>query len=159
MEIERSATEIAFLLSQLGTHAGELFRERAAELDLTRPQAGVLWVIALQPGMSQQAVADLLGAPPSRLVALVDDLEKRGLVERRRNPADRRHYALHLTAAGEQIMQKLAAASIVHEESMIAPLSATERRQLNGLLTKLAAAHQLRPGIHPGYRNLSASAR
>lgn len=159
MDIERSSTEIAFLLSQLGSHAAERFKEMAAALDFTRPEAGLLRVIALQPGLSQQAVADLLGTPPSRLVALVDGLEKRGLVERRRNPTDRRHYALHLTAEGERVMRKLAATSIAHEQSVVEPLSATERRQLNRLLTKLAAAHQLRPGIHPGYRTLSASTR
>lgn len=157
MDMERSPTDVAFLLSQLGAHAAELFKELVAELDFTRPEAGLLRVIALQPGLSQQAVADLLGTPPSRLVALVDGLEKRGLLDRRRDPADRRHYALHLTAEGEQIMQKLAAASIAHEQSVIAPLSAIERRQLNRLLKKLAAGHQLRPGIHPGYRRLAAS--
>src|ERR1700759_403769 len=104
----RKRTRIAFLAAQLGAYAAERFGERAAALGFTRPQAGLLRLISREPGQSQQAVARVLGTPPSRLVALVDDLEERGLVERRRNPGDRRNYELHLTAAGHQAMTDLA---------------------------------------------------
>ena len=147
-------TQIAFLLAQLGAHAAELFGQRAAAIDFSRPQAGLVRLIARAPGQSQQAVADQLGMPASRLVALVDDLEERGLVERRRNPDDRRHHALYLTDAGEQSMRQLGIVAAEHESAITTSLSATERDQLNALLTKLAAAHGLRPGIHPGYRAL-----
>ena len=103
-EAGRKRTDIAFLVAQLGAYAAERFGERAAALDFTRPQAGLLRLISREPGQSQQAVARRLGTPPSRLVALVDGLEQRGLIERRRNPGDRRNYALHPTAAGEQAM-------------------------------------------------------
>ena len=85
----------------------------------------------------------------------MDGLEQRGLIERRRNPGDRRNYALHLTAAGEQAMATLSQATLEHEQAISAPLTQTERAQLSKLLGKLAAAHGLVPGIHPGYRNLS----
>ena len=110
-EAGRKRTDIAFLLAQLGAYAAERFGERAAALDFTRPQAGLLRLISREPGQSQQAVARRLGTPPSRLVALVDGLEQRGLIERRRNPGDRRNYALHLTAAGEQAMAALSQAA------------------------------------------------
>src|SRR5690348_60931 len=103
-EAGRKRTDIAFLVAQLGAYAAERFGERAAALDFTRPQAGLLRLISREPGQSQQAVARRLGTPPSRLVALVDGLEQRGLIERRRNPGDRRNYALHPTAAGEEAM-------------------------------------------------------
>jgi DNA-binding MarR family transcriptional regulator len=151
---ERKRTDIAFLLAQLGGYAAERFGERAVALDFTRPQAGLLRLISREPGLSQQAVARRLGTPPSRLVALVDDLEHRGLIERRRNPGDRRNYALHLTAAGEQAMTALSQAASDHEEAISAPLTPAERAQLSKLLAKLAAAHGLTPGVHPGYRNL-----
>jgi len=151
----RKRTDIAFLVAQLGAYAADKFGERAAALDFTRPQAGLLRLISREPGLSQQAVARRLGTPPSRLVALVDDLEQRGLVERRRNPGDRRNYALHPTAAGEQAMAALSQASLEHEQAISAPLTEAERAQLSSLLGKLAAAHGLVPGIHPGYRNLS----
>ena len=150
----RKRTDIAFLIAQLGAYAAERFGERAAALDFTRPQAGLLRLISREPGQSQQAVARRLGTPPSRLVALVDGLEQRGLIERRRNPGDRRNYALHLTAAGEQAMAALGQAAFDHEETISAPLTQAERAQLSKLLAKLAAAHGLTPGVHPGYRNL-----
>ena len=155
-QVGRKRTDIAFLLAQLGAYAAERFGERAAALDFTRPQAGLLRLISREPGLSQQAVARRLGTPPSRLVALVDGLEQRGLIERRRNPGDRRNYALHLTAAGEQAMAALSQASLEHEQAISAPLTHAERAQLSELLGKLAAAHGLVPGVHPGYRNLSA---
>ena len=101
-QAEPKRTDIAFLVAQLGAYAAERFGERAAALDFTRPQAGLLRLISREPGQSQQAVAGRLGTPPSPLVALVDGLEQRGLIERRRNPGDRRNYALHLTAGGER---------------------------------------------------------
>ena len=152
---ERKRTNIAFLVAQLGAYAAERFGERAAALDFTRPQAGVLRLISREPGLSQQAVARRLGTPPSRLVALVDGLEQRGLIQRRRNPGDRRNYALHLTVAGEQAMAALSQASLEHEQAISAPLTQAERAQLSKLLGKLAAAHGLVPGVHPGYRSLS----
>jgi DNA-binding MarR family transcriptional regulator len=155
-ETRRKRTDIAFLIAQLGAYAAERFGERAAALDFTRPQAGLLRLISREPGLSQQAVAGRLGTPPSRLVALVDGLEERGLIERRRNPGDRRNYALHPTAAGEQAMAALSQASLEHEQAISAPLTQAERAQLSKLLGKLASAHGLVPGIHPGYRNLSA---
>ena len=152
----RKRTDIAFLLAQLGAYAADRFGERAAALDFTRPQAGLLRLISREPGQSQQAVARRLGTPPSRLVALVDGLEQRGLIERRRDPGDRRNYALHPTAAGEQAMATLSQASLEHEQAISAPLTEAERAQLSKLLGKLAAAHGLVPGIHPGYRNLES---
>jgi DNA-binding MarR family transcriptional regulator len=154
-EAQRKRTDIAFLIAQLGAYAAERFGERAAALDFTRPQAGLLRLISREPGQSQQAVARRLDTPPSRLVALVDGLEQRGLIERRRNPGDRRNYALHLTAAGEQAMTALSQASLEHEQAISAPLTDAERAQLSKLLGKLATAHGLVPGVHPGYRNLS----
>ena len=156
-ETQRKQTNIAFLVAQLGAYAAERFGERAAALDFTRPQAGLLRLISRDPGLSQQAVARRLGTPPSRLVALVDGLEQRGLIERRRNPGDRRNYALHPTAAGEQAMAALSQVSLEHEQAISAPLTQAERAQLSKLLGKLAAAHGLVPGVHPGYRNLAAT--
>jgi DNA-binding MarR family transcriptional regulator len=153
---KRQRSEVAFLLAQLGAYAAEQFGARADAIDFSRPQAGLLGLIARRPGLSQQAVADQLGMPPSRLVALVDGLQDRGLVERRRNPDDRRHHALYLTDAGEAAMQALTEISAEHEAAITAPLSAAERTELSALLAKLAEGHGLRPGIHPGFRHVGA---
>jgi DNA-binding MarR family transcriptional regulator len=144
----------AFLLTQIGTHAAARFAERIAELELTPPQTGLLRAVAVAPGQSQQALARHLGTPPSRLVALVDGLDERGLIERRRNPDDRRLHALHLTDAGFALLRRIAEVASDHDREMCAALSEEERGTLTKLLARIAADHGLTPGVHPGYRRL-----
>jgi DNA-binding MarR family transcriptional regulator len=146
----------AFLLTQIGTNAAQAFAARVAELDLTPPQAGLLRAIATGPGRSQQALAQHLGTPATRLVALVDGLEQRGLVERRRNPDDRRLYAVHLTEAGRRFMTELGRVAREHDDALLDGLDAGERVQLHDLLTRVARARGLTVGVHPGYRTLGA---
>jgi DNA-binding MarR family transcriptional regulator len=142
----------AFLLAQLGSHAAGRFAERVRALGLTPAQAGLLRLIAWQPGQSQQQLARTLGTPPSRLVLLIDGLEERGLVERRRNPDDRRHHAVHLTGAGTAFMDQLASAGAAHEDDICAGLEPAQRGQLRELLELIAARQGLTAGVHPGYR-------
>jgi DNA-binding MarR family transcriptional regulator len=146
---------VAFLLAQLGGHAAVRYGERISELGLTRPQSGLLLAIARGPGRSQQALAAELGTPPSRLVALLDGLDRQGAIERRRNPADRRHHAVHLTDAGRDLMRRLAAVSAAHEAELTANLDDAEHEQLRVLLARLAGQQGLTPGVHPGYRSLT----
>lgn len=141
----------AILLAQLGAHAASLFEERIAALDLTLPQAGLLRIVATEPGLSQQAIAGRLGTPPSRLVLLVDALEKRGVMERRRNREDRRNHALHLTAEGGRLMGQMGRAAAAHEAAVCAVLEADERSQLGALLERVAASLGLAAGVHPGF--------
>lgn len=144
----------AFLLAQLGADAAALFGRLVAELDLTPPAAGLLRAIATRPGQSQQALAKLLGTPPSRLVPLVDGLERRGVIERRRNPDDRRLHALYITDDGAELLRRIGEAARKQEDAMCAALDADERAILHGLLTRLAEDRNLTPGVHPGYRTL-----
>lgn len=109
-------------------------------------------MIASQPGRSQQSVAEELGVVPSRVVALVDNLERKGLIERRRNPQDRRNYALHLTTEGTHVMTEMRGLGSAHEDDICAALGDTQRAQLAGLLEAIAAQQGLTPGVHPGYQ-------
>lgn len=144
----------AFLLSQLGAHATAEFLARAAELDLTGPQIGVLRAIADEPGTSQQALAHRLDILPSRVVALVDDLEARGLIRRERHPSDRRSHALRMTETGEEVRDRLLVIAAEHQERLLGTLGDEERDTLRDLLAKVAAAQGLKPGVHPGFRHL-----
>jgi DNA-binding MarR family transcriptional regulator len=147
----------AFLLAQIGAHAAAGFARRVADLDLTPAQAGLLRLVAWQPGQSQQVLASQLRTPPSRLVPIVDHLEGRGLIERQRNPDDRRHHALYLTAAGGQFLKtQLGPIGAAHEDDICAALTAAEREQLRGLLGRIAEQQGLIPGVHPGYQQLKA---
>jgi DNA-binding MarR family transcriptional regulator len=143
---------VAFLLAQLGAHAATEFAERLRPLDLTPPQAGVLRRIAHAPGESQRALADALGMHAPRLVALIDDLESRGLVQRSRDPADRRNYALSLTPAGRETMTRIATVARQHERAVTAALDDDERAELAAVLRRLADDQGLTPGVHPGFR-------
>ncbi|GIG61331.1 MarR family transcriptional regulator [Longispora fulva] len=144
----------AFLLAQLGAYATGRFAERIGELGLTPPLTGMLRAIAATPAMSQQELAGHLGMPPSRLVAFLDDLEGRGLIERRQNPADRRQSALYATAHGTDTLRAVGDVSRAHDEDITAPLSPAERERLAALLGRIAAHHGLTEGVHPGYRTV-----
>ncbi len=146
--------ELAFLLSQVGAHGSARFAERLAPLNLTPSQVGILGVIERADGLSQQTLGETLGLFPSRLVGMLDELEQRGLVERRNSPRDRRSYALHLTSAGHEILEQVGHIGRAHQESLCAALDEPEQAQLADFLRRIVAEQQLTPGVHPGYRRL-----
>jgi DNA-binding MarR family transcriptional regulator len=144
---------VAFLLVQLGFHLARLFGDRLKPLGLEQRHAGVLVRLAKNDGRSQQAIAGLMGVNPTRMVFLTDELEKMGLVERRRNPADRRSHALYLTEAGIAMLARVREVTRAHEAGITAGLSDAERERLAALLRRLArdqglGEHAL-PGIPP----------
>ena len=97
-----------------------------------------------------------LGSFPSRLVLLLDGLEKKGLVERRPGSSDRRSHALRLTQAGRAQLEALGRVSREHQEDICSGLSGAEKEQLRDLLGKMAAQQGLRPRVHPGYAERKA---
>src|SRR5262252_7798977 len=144
----------AFLLAQIGAHAATQFGEKLKGLQLTRPHAGILRLIGLSPGLSQQELAWRLAILPSQLVALLDELQDRGLIERRQDAGDRRTYALHLTTLGRHTTELIGHIAREHDDAVCAALNMDERRQLNALLSRVAEQQGLTPGVHPGYRRL-----
>jgi DNA-binding MarR family transcriptional regulator len=146
-------------LAQVGAHAASRFAERLSRTGLAPAHAGILRVIAGQPGISQQALASLLGMLPSRLVIHIDELEKRGLVQRRDNPEDRRRYALRLTDTGARAMADIGRIGSAHDQAICAALSEREREHLWSLLSRIADEQGLTPGVHPGFAALGAKQR
>ena len=144
----------AFLLAQVGAHAASQFAERLSALQLSPPDAGILRLLRTTSGISQQELSARLGIHPSRLVAILDNLEQRGLVERRPNPDDRRLYSLHLTAVGGEMLNGIGKIGREHQDALLASLSLEERSLLGGLLQRIADQQGLTPGIHPGYQRL-----
>jgi DNA-binding MarR family transcriptional regulator len=141
------------LLVQLGLHAARLFAEELAPLGLEPRHVGVLTRLAANEGRAQQVIGELIGLNPTQMVFLVDELEGRGLVERRRNPADRRSYALYLTPAGRDMLTTVHAVQAAHADRLGAALDAGEREQLTTLLRRMALDQgisvQSLPGIPP----------
>src|SRR4051794_2079185 len=104
-----------FLISQLGMQSSKRFAERLDPLGITPRHFALLRHIANSEGASQQALGEALGIPASRMVAFIDELEQRGLLERRPHPTDRRIRALHLTAAGSELLGRAIEVAAKHE--------------------------------------------
>ena len=141
-----------FLLAQIGGHAAAKFAERLAPLKLTPADAGILRLLRVSPGASQQELSGKLGIHPSRLVAILDGLEERSFIERRPNAEDRRQYSLYVTEQGKSLLQELRRIAREHQEDLLGALSKEERELLAGLLGRIAQHQGLTPGVHPGYR-------
>jgi len=153
---KKNGSGAAFLLAQLGAHAASKFAERLTEIDLGPAHAGILRILAATPAITQQALANALRTLPSRLVALVDELEEKGLVERRANENDRRSHALHLTEKGRSTFQSLGRIAREHQKHLLAALSEEEQATLAELLQKVADQQGLVRHVHPGYARIGA---
>jgi len=134
------ARNIGFLISRMGLVASKHFGERIGALGLTTRMWGALNVLDAEGPISQGALCAAVGMDPSSMVSTIDELEAKGLVERRRHPTDRRAYALHVTDRGRETLVEGRAVARETQEELLAPLSPEERDQLRELLLKLALA-------------------
>jgi DNA-binding MarR family transcriptional regulator len=120
---EPLASAPGFLLSWNGQRTAALFARALEPLGLRPPHFGVMRLIASEPGLTQQELAERSLIDPSSMVAIVDELEEFGHAERQHHPGDRRKHAVHLTTEGERVL---------------APLDRAEVAELRRLLRKLA---------------------
>jgi DNA-binding MarR family transcriptional regulator len=140
--VQRIAQELAqssgFLLARLGIGFKMRAIDRAEEAGFELYDYSVLAILAEGDRETQSTIAATMNLDPSRLVALLDSLEERGLIVRQRDPHDRRRHVVSITADGKRQLVKLRA--LVHEveEDFLAPLAPEERRQLHELLVRLA---------------------
>jgi DNA-binding MarR family transcriptional regulator len=136
-------------MSAVGAHVQIRFAELLEPLGLLPAHFGVLRCISVHEGATQQEIADALRRRRAAMVGLVDELEAKGLVQRRRHPVDRRANALHITAAGQRLVAKVSVNSAVLEDELLAPLPAPAREAfLQGLLL-VGAAAGVGDGIFP----------
>jgi DNA-binding MarR family transcriptional regulator len=117
---------------------------------------GVLRVVAAREPVSQREVSEALLLDPSDLVTLVDILEAAGLVERRRDPADRRRYALEVTPRGQLAVVRLREINRETNEELLAPLDEQERAQLAELIGRVVRHHTGEPDPAAAGRTESA---
>ena len=153
--VKAPAVGIAFLVSQVGAHAANAFAERLALLDLKVYDAGILRLLGSNPGLTQQALSALLGIFPSQLVALLDRLQKRQLIDRRNNPRDRRSYRLHLSKEGRKTLQEIGKLTLQLENDLFSALSEKEKALLHQLMTRIVDQQRITPGVHPAYRQIA----
>lgn len=140
----------AFLLGQMGFHTAGRFADLLAPLGIGPRHFGMLRVLRENDGQTQQQLCDSLGIHRNVMVGLVDELEKRGLVERRRHPSDRRAHAVYLLPAARELLARAQTVADGLEEELLATFDAGERATLLDLLQRIAVANGLRRGIHPG---------
>jgi len=143
---------VAFTLSSFGYAVAKRFRKILAPLELEPREFALLRAVGALEGQSQQAIGERLQIPPSRMVAFVDALEERSLLERRHNPLDRRTRELHLTADGRDLLGRAFTLVAAFELDLISELSDEERDQLLELLQRVGTQLGLPRGLpaaHP----------
>ena len=132
------ARHTGFLLSKAGQLSHEEFdRLVGSMMGLKARHYGALAVLADEGPHAQSDLGDKLRIDRSTMVAVVDDLEGMGFVERRRDREDRRRYELTLTDAGRRAFSEAEGLVEGVQEAVLAPLDEAQRRQLHELLTSV----------------------
>jgi DNA-binding MarR family transcriptional regulator len=108
-----------------------------AEHGLATSDHGVLVALADFGALSQQQLADRLGADKSHIVRLIDQLEQRELITRAPDPNDRRRHRIELTAAGRKLVRAITPITEEIEAAHLQALSPAERRTLTALLQRV----------------------
>ena len=108
-----------------------------AELDLRDRHLMALVMLNAEDGLAQQDLARHMSLDPTLVVAVIDDLEDRGLCERVRHQDDRRRHRIHLTAKGKRVYREARALAGKVGDEIFAPLERSERNQLTELLKRV----------------------
>jgi MarR family transcriptional regulator, lower aerobic nicotinate degradation pathway regulator len=129
----------SWLASELARRGAALVGESLAQEGVRRQHFAVLTSLAEQGSASQAALGRRLWIDRSDLHALLTELERDGLVARVRDPDDRRRNVVTLTTDGKALLRRLDKRVDAAQTALLAPLSATERRQVIKLLERVVA--------------------
>jgi DNA-binding MarR family transcriptional regulator len=136
MSIDQLLHLPSYLMLQLAREARRLARN-----GLRGPHVTVLAFLAEQEAVAQKRISDAVRMDPSDLVSVLDDLEQRGLAQRKRDERDRRRFTVLITEAGRQALRERLDAARAYEEELLAPLTTQERVELTTLLRKAYLHH------------------
>tara|TARA_R110001599_G_scaffold183562_1_gene376864 strand:- start:25940 stop:26380 length:441 start_codon:yes stop_codon:yes gene_type:complete len=132
-----TAAQISFELHGAARLWRRNFDRRAREHDLSRARWQVLWLLNRAEGLKQTELADRLDVAPISLGRQLDNLEQEGLVERRRDPGDRRCFRIYLTGAAQPALKVLKTLAEKSRAEALAGLTQTEIVQLHTLLGRI----------------------
>jgi DNA-binding MarR family transcriptional regulator len=126
-----------YLLGRATDLSRDYFEMLVKPLGIGRRHFGVLAALGEEKPLSQVEMGDRLSIDRNTMVLLLDDLEKKGLVTRRRDPSDRRAHLVTLTDAGRDVLAQATAAARRTNDEVFAPLSPEDRALLHSLLSRL----------------------
>jgi DNA-binding MarR family transcriptional regulator len=133
-----------FLLKRLGFAAKQKALDAYEQAGLNPYHHAILALLDEGVRETQAAIADTLGYDRGQLVGLLDELEQQQLIERRRDPDDRRRHLVRLTPQGKRALDRLRTLAHQLEDDFLAALDGRERATLHTLLLRLAAEHEPR---------------
>jgi DNA-binding MarR family transcriptional regulator len=126
--------QVGYLLSKAHYRVHTSANAALEPLELTVKHYGLLTLLVHEGAVSQGRLGEVMRIDRTTMVALIDDLERAGHVDRARNPEDRRAYALVATASGKRVQRKAATLMKQVYDETLAPLSAEERGELRRML-------------------------
>jgi DNA-binding MarR family transcriptional regulator len=129
--------DLAWQISETSHALRRFYNRRVAEVGVTRAQWRVIAALGHHPGMKQVELADWLDVEPISACRIIDRLEEAGLVERQRDPADRRAWRLSLTARAEPIRERLRALAEEMSLEAFAGMSGEELETMRGSLARV----------------------
>jgi DNA-binding MarR family transcriptional regulator len=128
---------LGYLLKHAQLRFSEISGAALGPLLVNGREAAVLRAIDGPHPLSQGEIARAMNVDRTTMVALIDELEDKGFLQRRQDPGDRRRNVVELTDAGRDTVARAAVASARAEEAFLAPLSADEAEQFRKLLRLL----------------------
>lgn len=144
---------LAYLFKRAHVDLAVLHEELLAPFGISAGELAVLMLIQAHQPESQQRIARRLGIDRTTMVELIDVLEKKGLVRRRLDAADRRRKILELTTEGQMTLPRATQASDQAEQQLLAELDEEERTILRNLMRRIAPA----PGQLQGLKRAQRS--
>jgi DNA-binding MarR family transcriptional regulator len=127
MESASPSFSSGLALNKVGAALSNQFAAALKPIGIRPSHFGVLRAVAAKPGVSQQHIGAAMGLAPSWIMSIVDELEESDLLERRRDPSDRRKHQVHLTASGSDILARADAVVRGLDTALVSSIGSADR--------------------------------